>query len=548
MSFLSRPASRIACSNGPRHESSRSLVSSWNFEPREREVEVQRTVAGCRDERQVHGGLLQRRQLDLRLLRGFLEPLHGHLVGTEVDTVRVLELGDEPVDDALVPVVTAEVGVPRGRLHLEDTLAEVEDRHVERATPEVEHEDRLVEVTFVEAVRQRRGSRLVDDAQHLETGDLTGLLRGLALGVAEVGGHRDHGLGDAVAEVRLGVTLELAQDASRDLLGVVGLPVDVDRPVRAHMPLYGADRAIRIRDRLTLRDLADEDLAGFREGDDRRSGARPLRIGDDDGLARLENRDDRVGGAEVDADGLGHGDCLLCVSGVGLRVLEALVRPDARTLSVPVSTFGRRPPFPERRIGRTFSVHGPFRPLRRTPHGSPAVLGTFQEGAPARGEAGRAAPRAGREGDRDRGCGRGRLLRHSRRQGASRPARPESRRARTGWVLRRPRVARPRSSQRDRDRRDGHGARRSWGSEDSTTCWSVRRASRRSCSRASPDASAKRTRSQSLSCGARYLRRGRVTPARSLSTSAASRQLARQERASASRRILARQRATSNSR
>ena len=175
----------------------------------EREVEVQRTVARRRDERQVHGGLLQRRQLDLRLLRGFLEPLHGHLVGTEVDAVRVLELGDEPVDDALVPVVTAEVGVAGGRLHLEHTLAEVEDRHVERAAPEVEHEDRLVVVTLVEAVRQGRGGGLVDDAQHLETGDLTGLLRGLALGVAEVRGHRDHRLGDAVAEVRLGVALEL---------------------------------------------------------------------------------------------------------------------------------------------------------------------------------------------------------------------------------------------------------------------------------------------------------------------------------------------------
>ena len=235
--------------------------------------------------------------------------------------MRVLELGDEPVDDTLVPVVTAEVRVPGGRLHLEHTLAEVEDRHVERAAPEVEHEDRLVVVALVEAVRQRRRGGLVDDAQHLEAGDLTGLLRGLALGVAEVRGHGDHRLGDAVAEIRLGVALELAQDASRDLLGVVGLPVDVDRPVRAHMPLYGADRAVRVGDRLALRDLADEDLAGLGEGDDRRSGAGPLRVGDDDGLARLENRDDRVGGAEVDADGLGHGDCLLLFR-CGVRVFQ----------------------------------------------------------------------------------------------------------------------------------------------------------------------------------------------------------------------------------
>ena len=38
-----------------------------------------------------------------------------------------------------------------------------------------------------------------------------------------------------------------------------------------------------------------------------------LGVGDDDRLARLEGRDDRVGGAEVDADGLGH----VCASGNG---------------------------------------------------------------------------------------------------------------------------------------------------------------------------------------------------------------------------------------
>ena len=82
---------------------------------RERHLEVQRTVGRRRDERQVDRRLLQVRELDLRLLGRFLQPLRRHLVDAEVDAVRVLELGDHPVDDALVPVVAAEVRVPRGR-------------------------------------------------------------------------------------------------------------------------------------------------------------------------------------------------------------------------------------------------------------------------------------------------------------------------------------------------------------------------------------------------------------------------------------------------
>jgi hypothetical protein len=60
----------------------------------------------------------------------------------------------EPVDDGLVEVVAAEVVVARGRLDLEDAVADLEHGHVERAAAEVEDEDRLVGV-LVEAVGQR---------------------------------------------------------------------------------------------------------------------------------------------------------------------------------------------------------------------------------------------------------------------------------------------------------------------------------------------------------------------------------------------------------
>ena len=43
-----------------------------------------------------------------------------------------------------------------------------------------------------------------------------------------------------------------------------------------------------------------------------------LGVGDDDGVAGLEDRDDGVGGAEVDADGLGHGGFLRGDANLGL--------------------------------------------------------------------------------------------------------------------------------------------------------------------------------------------------------------------------------------
>jgi hypothetical protein len=91
---------------------------------------------------------------------------------------------------------------------------------------------------------------LVDDPQHLEAGDLSRLLGGLALRVPEVRRDRDHSLGDRATEIGLGVALQLHQDPGTDLLGGVVLAVDVDGPRLAHMPLDRADRAIRVGDRL----------------------------------------------------------------------------------------------------------------------------------------------------------------------------------------------------------------------------------------------------------------------------------------------------------
>ena len=100
---------------------------------------------GCGgDEGQIDLGLDDRGHLDLGLLGRLLETLQRHPVLAQVDTVVVLEALDQPVDHLLVPVVTTEIGVTGGGLDLEHTLADLEHRHVEGATAEVEDEDGVI--------------------------------------------------------------------------------------------------------------------------------------------------------------------------------------------------------------------------------------------------------------------------------------------------------------------------------------------------------------------------------------------------------------------
>src|SRR5690606_25849597 len=161
------------------------------------------------------------RELLLRLLRRLTQTLERDLVLRQVDARAVLHLLDEVLDDALVPVVAAEAVVARRRADLDRgevvvVLADLEERDVERAATQVEDEDELVLLALLEAVRERGRGGLVDDAGHVEARDLPGVLGRLTLSVVEVRRDGDDRVGDGLAQVLLGVALELAEDARGD--------------------------------------------------------------------------------------------------------------------------------------------------------------------------------------------------------------------------------------------------------------------------------------------------------------------------------------------
>ena len=179
------PASDSACLTGSTTRSSRSR-SLVELRPGQFHVEVLGSGIGRSDEGQVDLGLLGGGELDLRLLGGLVQPLQRVLVRGQVHALILLELGHDPLDDRLVPVVAAEVVVAGGRLDLERRRRSRARRR--RSPPaEVEHEDRLIGL-LLEAVGQRGGSGLVDDPLDVEPGDLAGVLGRLALVVVEVRG------------------------------------------------------------------------------------------------------------------------------------------------------------------------------------------------------------------------------------------------------------------------------------------------------------------------------------------------------------------------
>jgi hypothetical protein len=76
--------------------------------------------------------------------------------------------------ERFVEVVAPKARVPGGGLDLDDTLQDLEDRHVERAAAEIEHDGAHLAMALVKPVGHRRRRGLVDDALCAEPRDRRG--------------------------------------------------------------------------------------------------------------------------------------------------------------------------------------------------------------------------------------------------------------------------------------------------------------------------------------------------------------------------------------
>merc|ERR1719463_915315 len=134
-------------------------------------------------------GLRRRRQRSFSAFAGRAQEPEGALVRLDVLLELALELGEEVVDHAVVEVLAAQVRVAGRGLHFKNALLDGEEGHVEGAAAQVEDEDVSFIALLVQTVRDGRGRRLVDDAQDVQSSNGSSILRGLALGVVEVGRH-----------------------------------------------------------------------------------------------------------------------------------------------------------------------------------------------------------------------------------------------------------------------------------------------------------------------------------------------------------------------
>ena len=105
------------------------------------------------DKRQINVVLLRAGESDLRFFGFLLDALERVGLLAQIHAALLFEFVEDPIHDAIVPVITAEVSITVCRFDFEDAVADFQNRNVERATAEVVNRDLLV-LFLVETVCQ----------------------------------------------------------------------------------------------------------------------------------------------------------------------------------------------------------------------------------------------------------------------------------------------------------------------------------------------------------------------------------------------------------
>ena len=171
---------------------------------------------------ELDGRCRNERQPLLGLDHGAAQPLHAFAVLGQILAPLARDVFERDAQQQVVDVVAAQVRVAVGGQHFEDSVVQLQDRDVERAAAQIVHRDDAV-LALVESVGERGGRRFVDQAQNFEAGDAAGVLGGLPLGVVEIGRHRDDGLVDRHAEIRLRHSASTGAERCAEISGGVNV-------------------------------------------------------------------------------------------------------------------------------------------------------------------------------------------------------------------------------------------------------------------------------------------------------------------------------------
>ena len=196
-----------------------------------------------------------------------------------------LILSDPVVNDGPVKIIATQVGIAIGGQYFKNTILNAQDGNVKRTTAQIVYGNGMAFALIeANAIGQTCRSRLVDNAQHVQSGQFACIAGSLALGIIEVGRNGDDCLAHNLIEFFFDPVFEGLEYLGRQLGGRVifvfhpdfdqtfGIVVDDAVPkillhvcyivVRfAHQALYRIDGIFRIGNQFFFCSIPNNDFS-----------------------------------------------------------------------------------------------------------------------------------------------------------------------------------------------------------------------------------------------------------------------------------------------
>ena len=158
------------------------------------------------------------RQSTLRTLASSTQTTQSTLRRRQILLVLALELLGEVLHHTVIKVLTSQMGISSSRLHLEDSILDRQQRHIEGTATQIENQNVLLTSLLIQTVSNSSSRRLVNDTHHVQSSNRSGILRSLTLTIVEVSRHRNHSVLHLLTQIRLGNLLHLGKHHRRNLL------------------------------------------------------------------------------------------------------------------------------------------------------------------------------------------------------------------------------------------------------------------------------------------------------------------------------------------
>jgi len=170
-----------------------------------------RAICICCNKRKIHIRLKRGGQFHFCFFSTFFEPLKGHFITSNVNSVFFFKLICQEINQPQVKIISAQMRIAIRRLYFKNPIAYFKDRNIKCSAAKIKYRNFFIRF-FIQTICQRCGSRFIDNPENVQSGNFSGIFCGLALTVIKICRNRNNRIGYCFAQIIFSSMFDIGQN------------------------------------------------------------------------------------------------------------------------------------------------------------------------------------------------------------------------------------------------------------------------------------------------------------------------------------------------